>query len=481
MARTLSIRRKITLGFGGILALLIATALMTYGITLQVERRVELVRVMDDFLNTTLELRRFEKNYFLYGQDRDLADALFYWNRLQDFFAAHEAELVHLIEYATVQEIEVTLASYLEYLKKYHGVVGAQNDEAVAEAEVLAEMLRRKGKRLTEFAEQTASKEREAIRELLAAMKRILLVSVTALVAASLAFGFLLQKRVLSSLKLLEGFTTKIAQGEVLEVGKTGAVEEEVATLITAFKRMNQELKVRQRQLVQSEKLAAMGTLVAGVAHEINNPLSNISTSVEILGEELEGGDPGFKRQLIRQIEEQTDKARDIVRTLLDFSRSREFTRENLSLAGLLNETLRLVKGEIPPGVEIHIDMEPELTLSVDKQRMQQVFLNLFKNSFDALADKGNIVVSAQRIETETGPIVEILFEDDGPGIPPGIQERIFDPFFTTKDVGKGSGLGLFVVHDIIEAHGGDLIVDSRPGEGTRFVIWLREEERKNP
>ncbi|MFH1021217.1 MAG: ATP-binding protein [Pseudomonadota bacterium] len=238
---------------------------------------------------------------------------------------------------------------------------------------------------------------------------------------------------------------------------------------------------MRQHQLVQSEKLAALGTLLSGVAHELNNPLSNISTSAQILGEEIEEDNVEFKKNLIGQIEVQSDKARDIVRTLLEFSRIKEVRKEKLPLKLLVEETILLIRGHAPSEVVIAVDIPENLHVIADKQRMQQVLLNLIKNAIDAVKADGHIWVSARGIGMITGLAeVEILIEDDGPGIDAEHVNRIFDPFFTTKDVGKGSGLGLFIVHDIIEWHGGTITVDSRPGLGTTFIIWLPGEQEEH-
>jgi signal transduction histidine kinase len=266
---------------------------------------------------------------------------------------------------------------------------------------------------------------------------------------------------------------------------------------------MLRELELRQRHLVQSEKLASLGTLLSGVAHELNNPLSNISSSNQIVMEELEEArakqnsplDLDFTKELLSQINDQTDRARNIVRSLLEFSRDKDFKKQSLNLLGLFEETIRFVKGQIPADTTIRTDIPNDLVITADKQRIQQSFLNLIKNALDALArDGGEITIKANRhraidkIGDDTGiynylkyrgkctledDTVDIEIHDTGPGIPADVMSKIFDPFFTTKDVGKGSGLGLFIVHEIIEEHDGCIAVDSQPGQGTSFLIRL--------
>jgi signal transduction histidine kinase len=266
--------------------------------------------------------------------------------------------------------------------------------------------------------------------------------------------------------------------------------DREIVSLSHAFNHVLQELELRQKHLVRSEKLASLGTLLSGVAHELNNPLSNISTSCQILIEELASTDSEFTRELLQQIDEQTGRARNIVRSLLDFARDREFKREPLPLAELIAETLRFIKGQVPSRAAIVIKIPSDITIQGDKQRLQQVFLNLTKNALEALEGAGDITISAvQRSGRPSGEAarhfkslaqcelneaaVEIEIRDNGHGIPPDVLPRIFDPFFTTKDVGKGSGLGLFVVFEIIEEHGGCIAAESEPGKGSVFYLRL--------
>lgn len=250
----------------------------------------------------------------------------------------------------------------------------------------------------------------------------------------------------------------------------------EIVSLTNAFNKMLKELELRQRrQLVQSEKLASIGTLISGIAHELNNPLSNISTSSEILKEEIEEADISYQKELISQIEEQTDRARNIVRSLLEFSRDSEFKKESLSLKGLFEETIRFVKGQIPTPVTMDFHIPDDIVILVDKQRIQQAFLNLIKNAIESIPDKGDISIKAQK--SVEGDRVNIEISDTGLGISPDILKKIFDPFFTTKDVGKGTGLGLFIVYEIIKEHDGSIAVSSEQGKGTTFLIRLPLQE----
>ncbi|MEF9475864.1 MAG: ATP-binding protein, partial [Candidatus Mariimomonas ferrooxydans] len=246
----------------------------------------------------------------------------------------------------------------------------------------------------------------------------------------------------------------------------------EMISLSKAINTMLVELDLRQRHLIQSEKLASSGTLLFGVAHELNNPLSNISTSCEILKEEMDAPDAAFKKELLSQIEAETDRARDIIRTVLGFSR--EGKKEMINLNGTVRESVRLIKGEIRSTVEIHVEVPDNISLPGDKQKLQQVFLNLIKNAEEAITGEGTIYIITRKNKDR---MIEIEIKDTGTGMEAEIVSKIFDPFFSRKETEKGYGLGLFIVHKIIEEHGGTIDVESEPGYGTTFLIKLPAEE----
>lgn len=469
----LSIRNKIAFSFTAFLAIVVVSALITYGIVWNVEKKVEQGAVIEDIFNLTLELRRFEKNYFLYEQEKDYLETLSYAEKLKDALNRNKPAFYSLASKTRVEQAQGAIGRYVDDMRLLNPLRISTEDWYTQLDEI-----RNHGKTLTDFAEKALISQKKAIHAMLRVTRQILVVSICTIFILSLSSATLLARRVSQSLKKLETYMGKISQGEIIDIPVRRA-EPEIRALFNAFNRMTHELKIRQHQLVQSEKLAAFGTLLAGIAHELNNPLSNISTSAQILAEEMETGDLPFKNSLVAQIDEQADKARDIVKTLLEFSRSKAFEKKVLELGKMIQETIRLIRGEVPTRVEIHVDIPDDLTIFADKQRIQQVFLNLIKNAVDALEENGHIWIMARPCGAgESGPkVVEIMVEDDGPGIDPENINHVFDPFFTTKDVGKGSGLGLFIVHDIVEAHGGTIQVNSQIDQGTTFTLWLTDGE----
>jgi signal transduction histidine kinase len=240
--------------------------------------------------------------------------------------------------------------------------------------------------------------------------------------------------------------------------------------VVEAFNKMIIELEKRQEQLVQAQKLSSLGILTSGIAHQLNNPLNNISTSCQILLEDIHDGDMEHINKLLTNIDQEIDRTRDIVRGLLDFSREREFQLDWINLENIVFRTIQLVSSHLPPGVEILSEIPEDLDIYMDGQKFQEVLLNLVLNAIQAMPQgTGLININAKKNYQD----IEIKIEDNGCGIPSENLPHIFDPFFSTKEIGYGTGLGLSVAHGIVERHGGSITVKSKLGEGSVFAIKL--------
>jgi two-component system NtrC family sensor kinase len=233
------------------------------------------------------------------------------------------------------------------------------------------------------------------------------------------------------------------------------------------------ELKRRQDLLVHSHKLRAVGTLTAGIAHEINNPLNNITIGAAMLKEDYDTLSDGERLARVDEIVGQADRAERIVRNLLDFARESEAKTEQLALRPLLDETIRLAGNQLKMArVRITLTVPDNLpTIRGDRQQLHQVFLNLLLNAADAMPKGGTVAIQAAVAETPGFAAVRVV--DQGTGIPEHILENIFDPFFTTKTTGKGTGLGLSVSLGIVQQHGGHIKVASEVGHGTTVTVLL--------
>ena len=474
-----SLRRKIIFGYSVIGALVIGLSLFSFLELQLLERKIAAGERIAEFFDISLEIRRFEKNYFLYRQATDLAENREYVGRARALLREHDPLFEALDEPARISRLADDLERYAALMDEY----GRGNDN-----EILASIIRKTGKEIVTVAEALARAERHALQALLDRHRQILIGSVTGVTLLVIVIGQLLSRRVARPLKQMEASMEAVAAGRLAKL-EMATEDREIVSLTQAFNHVIQELELRQGQLVRSEKLAALGTLLSGVAHELNNPLSNIATSCQILVEEIEDTDLAYRQDLLDQIHGETWRARQIVRSLLDYARDREFIRESLLVAPLVEETLRLIRGQIPAQVSVSSQISADLMIQGDKQRLQQAFLNLIKNAIEALEGAGEVVIRATRrlpgeipAESEfmhygncdtSGETLEIEIRDNGSGIPPEMLPRIFDPFYTTKDVGKGSGLGLFIVFEIVEEHGGCIAVASEAGKGTTFLVRL--------
>jgi two-component system NtrC family sensor kinase len=474
-----SLRRKLTVGFSVIAILVVALSLFSFFELRLMEQRIAAGGRIGEFFDTALEIRRFEKNYFLYHQKADLAENGAYVERGLGLLRNHAGLFETLADKHRIEHLESDLARYGQLMTEY--------GQGLAD-EALATNIRRIGKDIITFAEELAGAERQSLQAMLDRHRRLLIASVIVVSLMVIGIGQLMTQRVGRPLKEMEESMEAVAAGRLTQLDMK-AEDREIASLTQAFNHVLRELEVRQGQLVRSEKLAALGTMLSGVAHELNNPLSNIGTSTQILAEEVGAGETAYLKELIEQIDAETWRARHIVRSLLDYARDRAFKHEPVLLAALVEETLRLMRGRIAGHAIVNVSIPADLEVPGDRQRLQQVLINLLSNALQALGEQGEqgeIAIAAHPVDAhcECGKLVfgqcpgqvksvEITVRDNGHGIPADVLPRIFDPFFTTKEVGQGVGLGLFIVFEIIEEHGGCIAVDSEVGRGTTFRIRL--------
>jgi two-component system NtrC family sensor kinase len=232
------------------------------------------------------------------------------------------------------------------------------------------------------------------------------------------------------------------------------------------------ETRRLQDQLIQSEKLSAIGQLIAGVAHELNNPLASVLGFADFLSET--GQTPPHLLEPLRVIQQEAQRAADIVKNLLTFARRQEQEQRPLQIGPVLERTLALLHNQlIGLKVEPILQVEPDLPpVRGDPSQLQQVFLNLINNAAQAIASSrrgGTVVVHARG--WLDGVAVEVT--DNGPGIPPELHARVFEPFFTTKREGEGTGLGLSICQGIVKEHGGRIALRSQQGAGATFTVEL--------
>jgi len=259
---------------------------------------------------------------------------------------------------------------------------------------------------------------------------------------------------------------------ELREWGKTLEEKVEEAT---------RDLKLAQAETARGEKLASVGLLAAGIAHELNNPLTGVLTFSHLVRKQMPDG--SAEAEDLDLVIQETKRCAAIIRRLLDFAREKAPEKKFSDINELLKETVHLIEQPAQVAdIDIIMDLAENLpAIWIDEELIRQVFMNMLVNAQHAIGGVGGITIRTRHcpgykppeVGADMVPMVEISVTDTGCGIPPADLQRIFDPFFTTKRVGKGTGLGLSVSHGTVRAHGGEIEVESVVGKGTRFRVYL--------
>jgi two-component system NtrC family sensor kinase len=470
----ISIRHKVVIAFILVYLFMAAGILGSWYFMHQLEGKISYLEDVSKLEESVLEVRRFEKNFFLYGDTQSLKTAAYHLTRTEDLLDKNFAKIESLSSNRRATAFKQDLLDYGRLIAVCSDAGAASlcfpSSEQRSDYET---RIRKIGSSISEFAKMAAQRKRDSIKQTMEATVRLQLLAFALVGAGLVAMGGFLFAKVMKPLNLLEESTYSIARGQFKPI-EVVPPEREIREIFNAFNRMAVQLQTREEQLVQSKKLASLGTMLAGVAHEVNNPLSNISSSCEILLEELGESDLEWQKSILKKVLEQVDKARGIVLNLLEFSRNKEFYKESFNLKDLLEKTLGLLHGQIPAGVKIVKEIDDNLRIYADKQRMQQAFMNIISNAVQSIETEGQVTIRANKYRDG---IVDVVIKDTGKGIKEENLSKIFDPFFTTKDVGQGTGLGLFITHDIIVRHNGTIKAKSALGTGTTFTIRLPAQE----
>lgn len=466
----LPIRHKVALGIVAAMLALGLLGAVSYHHLVQIEEALRLAEVVDDLANDILEVRRYEKNYLLYSMEEDFLESLRYADlglaSIERIARDETAVRTSAAGADGFARLRILLLRYKEGVLKLAGSNGTK-----AELEAARNDLREHGKALVETSQRFVADQREGILGIVNSLKRQLLLSICAALGLGLAFAWFVGRGIIQALRLINRSTAQIAQGDFTPLPVPDS-QDETRNVAEAFNRMIVELQKRQNQLVQEKKLASLGVLTSGIAHQLNNPLNNISTSCQILREEGVVREDEFTRELLDNIYHEVLRSRDIVKGLLEFSRVTDFSLKPVSLDAVVERSLRLVASQLPAGIETERDIPAGLLVPMDAQRMQEVFLNLFINAMQAMTPPGRISVRAEADAARGQAVIRVA--DTGTGIKPEHLGRIFDPFYTLKEVGKGTGLGLSIVFGIIKKHGGTIVAENRQdGPGAVFTIRL--------
>ncbi|MEW6052621.1 MAG: ATP-binding protein [Nitrospirota bacterium] len=400
-------------------------------------------------------LRRYEKDLMIYRDEKS------YENFAKTFASLHTHS-------SALKEYRALTDRLYELYKKENDSVGNMRLKA-REIELLLENL--------------LKEEKVAIDSTMKKSMILLIFALLTIIVVGAAVNAKLAMSIAEPIKKLEEVTKKIAMGDFSETLDVKGKDDEIASLEMSFNKMETKLKQalgsledtikqlqeKQSQLVEADKLASIGILASGIAHEISNPLTSVLTFSNLMLEKTPEGHPN--RERLRMMVKETGRARDIVRQLLSFAKDEAIKPMRMNVNCPVTEICEsLVSQEAFKDIGFALHLSENLPeIYADPARIGQVVSNILLNAIHSITPPGNIAVSTR----VNGKFVEIIFSDTGHGIPAENLGKIFDPFFTTKDKEKGSGLGLAVSYGIIKKHGGDIDVSSEIEKGSTFTVRL--------
>jgi two-component system NtrC family sensor kinase len=464
-----SIRLRIVAGFLVCFFLTGATALVILAGLYQARSELRFLRTTDELSFEIQQARRYEKDYFLYGTNLQVAKA-----HADKAWALLEAETVSILDVAG----EDNLAVLRRHLDEYRRVLEeclildratGPNPSARGNQE---KILRDHGAQLVDLARSLSVSESASTDRMLRLAQILPFVFLGLLLLLIFWVAHLLAKTITRSLDRFQGYTQRIAEGDFSPIRPAKPYQDEFSDLALAVNRMLFELRAREAQVTRAGKLAALGTFTAGIAHELNNPLNNISITVEALLEECKDPADDHKKRLLEDIYLQTERANESVRGVLDFAHDARPDSAPFDAAEVVASARRLVENEMRiSGVEFVEDVPPDLPPFFGAYDMaRQILLNLFLNAIQAMPEGGRLTVRVRQAEGGQA-CIEVI--DEGEGISPDVLPLVFDPFFTTKARGVGTGLGLSICRDIARKHGGEISLESAVGRGTTVRVCL--------
>ena len=425
--------------------------------------KLRFVEIADDLNASFLEMRLAEKNSFLYRDRAALSELTVKIEETRATIGTVSDDIIRAIG-------ETDLKRLVSYLDSYAAAISGA-DKGNLRDPAVETSIRAAGKRLREFSGSITGLERKRVNDIIQNSKRILIFSFWAILASALVISHFISQKIVRSLRAIETMTRSISEGNFQKIEGL-RTRDELGSVVTAINSMSEELAHREEQILQAKKLASLGILTAGVAHEITNPLNNISMMAQTYEELYSGLNEEQRIDFMRKVDAETERIRKIVINLLDFSKPKDAVPQEADINVVVQKTLALVQNMIDiQNIETRVNFADTLPhLYIDEHQIQQVLVNLFTNAAQAMSTGGLLYIATR--PGRDGASVEVTVKDTGKGIPPEYLPHIFDPFFSTKGEG-GTGLGLSVSYGIVKNHKGDIRVESKPGVGTTFTVEL--------
>ena len=466
----ISIRNKILLAFSIFIVISGLIWLRSYYSQYLLHQKLEIIEMKNNLFNTILEARRYEKNFFLGFDKANIKQALDYLAKAENILANITSEYG---KYTLAKDLPERLSEIKAYKTSLSELLRLQENGVLFVSQDTVKLIQGQGRKITTELENIVAKEGQFTRSLVKKAKTIHLIALVPIMILSILVALFLIFNVMRPLRTIERAIQKIAVGDFKNIPEI-ATGDEFESLVTSLNNMIIELDKRSEELVQARKLASLGRLTSGVAHELNNPLNNISTSIQILIEELGAEIPKYHKALLSGVEKEVDRGKNIVRALLEFSRTRSFTITRANFKDLIHGALKRIKFEVPDNIRLKVDVAEDIYVHAGPERIERVLSNLMLNAVQAMENGGTITITA--CEQDENNMFSFQVRDTGSGIPKEHLAKIFDPFFTTQEIGKGSGLGLSIVYGIVEQHGGKISVFSEEGQGAVFTVSLPHE-----
>ena len=426
--------------------------------------------------NTCLEIRRYEKNYIMRSDLEDFLTAQKYINEAIEYLAFVQNDL-NRPEPEIVGKIETKLQQYRSAFKALKDNCDICSEHEIKLLNDNRDLLRKIGKDMIALSDEFVIFEQNKLSRFVQHFQIQLFFYLLLLGVFTVFTTVMIFKTLIRPLKRIEEAAHTIARNRFTPLPLPDK-KDELHSVLRAFNKMVKEIEEQQEQLFQAKTLSSIGTLASGTAHQLNNPLNNplnnISTSCQIALSELKEVDCHFIEGLLKNIEQETHRASETVKGLLEFSRAQTFSIQPAFLNEVVERAIRLVSSDVPADITIKKEIPAELAVKVDIQKLTEALLNLLFNAIQAIPEPpGTISITAGMNSENKNAVIAI--EDTGTGIDENSIQKIFDPFYTTKNVGKGTGLGLglAVVYGIINKLTGTIRVESKLGQGTKFIITL--------
>lgn len=510
----MSLQKKIILSFlvsAFIIALLSAFLYINF---VEIKKETIFLELTDTIRSKSLQLRRHEKNFFLYAPAKagDESKAIYqYLNELDEILVSMKstkidrtASLNNLLQeyhrqFGNLERLVGTVSIESERLKKSSAayskisrliesnfldkpledvkylqeVYSLQSDHelisSLKELDIEINALRKTGENILTSSKELDRTAREKVDDFINISRIAILIFFPLFLVVGFGTILFIVSNVVRRLHSLADLADKIGHGNFSYVPEDVESwgKDEVGVLMRKFIYMEEQLALRENELLRTKKLAAIGTLASGVAHELNNPLNNIYLSAQVLLKEAGENCSSFVKETLDDIVGQSIRVKGIVGDLLEYARGRELRLRPVELNELIRNAYKLVKITVNRDrVNLVLNSNDDrIYMQADQEQLERVFINLFTNAIEAMDGEGDIIVALSKEQDR----IKVWVSDTGKGMSPEEMEKVFEPFFTTKD--KGTGLGLAIVFNIIKKHKGEILVDSEKDKGTTFYM----------